>query len=41
MIQSYRVMQFPTWEARGRMGTSFRRHDFWDHLDGQALVMIG
>ena len=23
------------------MGTSFRHNDFWDHLGGQALVMIG
>ena len=23
------------------MGTSFRHHDFWDRLGGQALVMIG
>ena len=23
------------------MGTSFVRSDFWDHLGGHALVMIG
>ena len=33
--------KFPTPETRARMGTSFRRHDFWDRLSGQALLMIG
>ena len=23
------------------MATNFTRNDFWDHLGGQALVMIG
>ena len=25
----------------GGVGTSFRRNDFWDLLDGQTLAMIG
>ena len=28
-------------ETPWRMGTSFWRGDFWDHLGAQALVMIG
>ena len=36
-----RLNRFPTPETRARMGTSFRRHDFWDRLSGQALLMIG
>ena len=23
------------------MSTSFRRKDFWDHLNGQSLLVIG
>jgi len=33
--------RFPIPETRRRMGTNFRRHDFWDRLSGQALFMIG
>ena len=33
--------QFPTPEAIRGVGTSFRRNDFWNLLDGQTLAMIG
>ena len=32
--------EFPISETRG-IGTSFRRNDLWDILDGQGLLMIG
>ena len=32
---------FPTPATIRGMCTSFRRNDFWDHLGGQALIMIG
>jgi len=36
------LVQFLTPEPYMRgMRLSFRRNDFWDHLGGQALVMIG
>ena len=28
-------------ESTRKMGTSFRRNDFWDRLGGQALLVIG
>ena len=30
-----------SYKGGGGVGTSFRRNDFWDLLDGQALAMIG
>ena len=38
-LRSYDV--FPPLQTLGRVGTSFGCSDFWDCLDGQALVMIG
>ena len=32
---------FPTPETIKGMGTSYRHKDFWDHLGGQASLMIG
>ena len=36
-----RQLAIPTPEAIRGLGTSFRRNDFWDLLDGQTLAMIG
>ena len=37
----HHLRKFLTPETRRKMGTNFRRSDFWDRLGGQALLMIG
>ena len=37
----HHLRKFLTPETRRKMGTSFRRSDFWDRLGRQALLMIG
>ena len=31
--------EFPTPETKGRLGISLQRNEFWDCLDGQALLI--
>ena len=33
-------IEFPTPETIGRLGISLQRNEFWDCLDGQALLII-
>ena len=41
LMQKQQVRKFPTPEAIGRLGVSFRHKEFRDRLGGQALVKIG
>ena len=41
VIRGHHLRKFVTPETTRRMGTSFRRSDFWDRLGGQALLVIG
>ena len=42
LFTSGRTYQFPIPEKTTRgLGTSLRRNDYWNHLCGQALLVIG
>ena len=40
LLTTERTYQFPIPETTRELGTSLRHNDFWDHLCGEALLVI-